>query len=305
VADLDAGRPLHARGCGSPIGLPVGAQELTVGDGRFRVDSLRLASPAPAGLGAATGGGRVLDPGRPARGGQDRVRVAVTGPAWLVLGQSHDSGWRAWCGDRSLGPPRVIDGFANGWRVGPGCHDVRFAYAPQRAVTWGYVVSGVAALILLALLAAGRRRAARRRKPPTEPAPLPARGAPRPWPLPAALAAGVGLGAVVGFVFALRAGVVLGPVVAVVLWRGIGARPLALAAAGLLGVVVPALYVLFPARDRGGFNFEYAQDHLAAHWCAVGALVLLGLALWRTLSTATPPSPAAAPADEASPPVRA
>jgi hypothetical protein len=102
--------------------------------------------------------------------------------------------------------------------------------------------------------------------------------------------------------------VVLGPVIALVLWRGIGARALALAAAGLLGVVVPAIYLLFPAKDQGGFNFEYAQDHLAAHWCAVGALVLLGLALWRVLagvSTATPPTPAAAPADEAPPPVRA
>jgi MYXO-CTERM domain-containing protein len=198
----------------------------------------------------------------------------------------------------------VIDGFANGWRIGRGCRDVRFAYAPQRPVTWGYVVSALAALILLALLALGRRRRVTRQAP----APLPAADHPRRWPLPAALAAGLGLGAVVGVLFALRAGVVLGPVIALVLWRGIGARALALAAAGLLGVVVPAIYLLFPAKDQGGFNFEYAQDHLAAHWCAVGALVLLGLALWRVLagvSTATPPTPAAAPADEAPPPVRA
>jgi arabinofuranan 3-O-arabinosyltransferase len=308
VADLDAGRPLHARGCGAPVGLPAGEQALTVGDGRFRVDSLRLASSAPAGVGGAVGGGRVLDPGRPARGGQDRVRVAVAGPAWLVLGQSHDSGWRAWCGDRSLGPPRVIDGFANGWRIGRGCHDVRFAYAPQRQVTWGYVVSALAVLILLALLGLGWRRGVAADRSAAGPAALPADDRPRRWPLPAALAAGLGLGAVVGVLFALRAGVVLGPVIAFVLWRGVGARALALAAAGLLGVVVPALYLLFPAKDRGGFNFEYAQDHLAAHWCAVGALVLLALALWRVLAgvnRATPPTPAAARADEAPPRVRA
>jgi hypothetical protein len=179
---------------------------------------------------------------------------------------------------------------------------VRFAYAPQRPVTWAYVVSALAALALLVLLALGRRG----RGTAPEPAPpLHVDDRPARWPLPAALALGLGLGAVVGALFALRAGAVLGPVIAVVLWRGVGARALGLAAAALLGIVVPALYLLFGARDRGGFNFEYAHDHLAAHWCAVGALVLLALALWRSVSRATPPSPAAAPADEAQPRARA
>jgi hypothetical protein len=124
------------------------------------------------------------------------------------------------------------------------------------------------------------------------------------------LAAGVVVGAVLGFVFALRAGAVIGPVTTLVLWRGVGPRALALSAAAILGVVVPVLYLAFPAKDRGGFNFSYATDQMGAHWCAVAALVLLGLALARTLaarrrvSRATPPTPAGAPARATSPSAR-
>ncbi|MCW3009949.1 MAG: hypothetical protein JWO90_353, partial [Solirubrobacterales bacterium] len=110
--------------------------------------------------------------------------------------------------------------------------------------------------------------------------------APVPLPLRRALALGVVASLVIGFLFALRAGALLGPVVAFVLWRGIGAERLTLAAGALLGLAVPALYVLFPGDDRGGFSTTYATDHLAAHWVAVAAVVLLALALVRTLSTA-------------------
>jgi arabinofuranan 3-O-arabinosyltransferase len=338
VAELEAGRALRARGCGGPTRLPAGSQLLSAGDGTFRVDFLRLHSPAPAGLGATTGGGRVVSPGTPHRGSQDGVRVAVAGPSWLVLGESFDRGWRAWCGERSLGAPRVVDGYANGWRVDRRCRDVRFAYGPQTPVNLAYIASALAALLALALLLAPAKwreavahRLPRRRErtlapTPTDAArsaadraaadaaaadPEPGDERPRPWPLPAAVAAGLAVGAILGFVFALRAGAVIGPVTTIVLWRGFGARALTLAAAAVLGLVVPALYLVFPARDRGGFNFSYATDQLAAHWCAVAAIVLLGLALartlaaWRRLSRATPRSPAGARADEASPPVRA
>jgi hypothetical protein len=122
---------------------------------------------------------------------------------------------------------------------------------------------------------------------------------------------GLAVGAVAGFVFALRLGVFVVPLTAVVLWRGIGPRALVLTTAALLGIAVPAIYLAFPTKDLGGFNFSYATHHLAAHWVAVVALVLLGLALWRTLaaqrrvSRATPRSPATGPPAEASPPVRA
>jgi hypothetical protein len=107
-------------------------------------------------------------------------------------------------------------------------------------------------------------------------------------PLPARRAAVAGLAAalVFGFVFALRAGVFIGPAVALVLWRGVAPRALTLAAGGLLAVVVPLLYVLFPGDDRGGYDTRYAVEHIGAHWVAVAAFVLLVLALARTLASA-------------------
>ena len=92
-----------------------------------------------------------------------------------------------------------------------------------------------------------------------------------------------------------------------ILWRGVSTRTLILAAGALLTIVVPALYLLFPADDRGGYNTEYASEHLGAHWVAVAAIVLLAIALWRTLKTASRRrgAPAPAPAAEAAPRVPA
>ena len=71
---------------------------------------------------------------------------------------------------------------------------------------------------------------------------------------------------------------------AFVLWRGVGARRLTMAAAVLLGVLVPLAYVLHPGSSAGGNHFGYAHDHLAAHYLAVAAIGLLIGALWRTLA---------------------
>jgi hypothetical protein len=135
------------------------------------------------------------------------------------------------------------------------------------------------------------------RRPPrgahAEPPPdLAVDDAPRPWPLRRALVAGLAAGAVLGFAFALRAGVAIAPAVALILWRGWSPRVLILAAGALLTLVVPILYLLFPGDDRGGYDTEYAVEHLGAHWVTVAAVVLLiaALALGRTASTASRPS---------------
>ncbi|HEV2875316.1 MAG TPA: hypothetical protein VGW14_09215, partial [Thermoleophilaceae bacterium] len=86
--------------------------------------------------------------------------------------------------------------------------------------------------------------------------------------------------------FAARTSVVLFPLLTLILWRGAGARLLTLVAAGLLGIVVPILYLVLSPRDRGGFNFEYSTELIAAHWVAVAAVVLLMAACWRTLAAA-------------------
>jgi hypothetical protein len=301
VAALDAGQPLRATACGPPLSLPAGRAVLHVGSGVLRPLTLRLRSAAPAPLlRDARLAGRVTDPGRMGRGSYDDVRVKVSEPSWLVLGESYNRGWRAKCDGRSLGEPSVIDGFANGWRVKPGCTRVSIAFAPQKAVWWGYAIGGLACLVLLILMALRRPRTA----PVAADAPIASDDGP--WRLPArqALLAGVAAAVVFGFVFALRAGVVIGPVTALVLWRGMSARTMILIAGALLSVVVPAIYVIFPATDRGGYGPAYPVERLGAHWVTVGAVVLLVFALARTLSTASRTSRGRAAAAAAAPAAR-
>jgi hypothetical protein len=115
-------------------------------------------SGAPAGSPAVT----VLSQGRTSA----RVRVAAGqsgAPFWLVLGQSLDKGWTAHVdGGPSLGAPRRIDGYANGWLVQPKPGQVMtisLRWTPQRRVRLGLWVSVIAALlcIVLAVRSAGRR----------------------------------------------------------------------------------------------------------------------------------------------------
>ena len=194
-----------------------------------------------------------------------------------------------------------MQGFANAWPVPATCQDVSFAYGPQRAATIGYVVSALGCLGLLVLLLAGRRRLA------AAPAPLPLPAPPdRPRRLEPgrAVLVAVVAAAVLGFCFGLRAGVVLGPLLGLVLWRGVADRVLVLAAGALLAIGVPLAYglaaLLADRGDPGGYDTSYATDRIAGHWLALAALTALGLVLWRTLAAARagrrPPAADAGPA---------
>jgi arabinofuranan 3-O-arabinosyltransferase len=225
----------------------------------------------------------VLDLGDAGRSSRDGVRVALDGPAWLVLGEAYNRGWRAWCDDRSLGEPEPIDGYANGWQAPADCRDVRFEFAPQRFVTAGYIGSGACLLIAVLLLLLTRPRAPRWHVG-AELARLPSTR--RFGPVPAGLIA-LTAAAVVAGLFGLRAGAVAAPVLVLLLWRGAGVPLLVAAASVLLAVVVPLLYLLFPVENRNGFNPAYAVENVEAHWVVVAAWVLLAVALWRILSTAS------------------
>jgi hypothetical protein len=93
----------------------------------------------------------------------------------------------------------------------------------------------------------------------------------------------VAVGVAFGFVFGIVPGLLSVPVTAFVLWRGIGARELTLAAGALLLIVVPVLYLVHTGPEQGGNHFGYAMAHLAASYVGVAALGLLMAALWRTL----------------------
>jgi hypothetical protein len=308
LADLEAGRPLRARACSGPARMRAGVQRVSSEAGLFTVDLLRLHSRAPRPVPAPGSAGRVLDPGNLHGSGVDGARVALDGPAWLILGQSFSDGWRASCDGRDLGAPRPVNAYANGWRAPRDCRQVDFSFAPQDGVRVGYAISAIAGALLLAfllgapLLARRRRgastlggRAAARHGDSPHTGTVPSRPEPGP-PLPEDRPAGLPLpraalvaGAVtvpLALLFALRTSVAIFPLLTLVLWRGVGSRVLAVAAAVLLGIVVPALYVLISPRDRGGFNFEYSTELIWAHWVGVVGIVLLMAACWRSLRAA-------------------
>jgi len=286
LQQLDSGRPLRLRGC-RRVPLPAGASTVAAPPGAvFRADHLRLASAAPRPAPAARAD-RVIDSGEGWNGKRQGVQLSLAGSSWLVLAESWSKGWHAYCAprggdERDLGEPTPIDGFAVGWRAPAGCATARFEFRPQRLATGSYVVSAVAVGLmlcaLLALLALRRRSpvgASRAARAPDGFAPDPLVRLPWRW----ALVAGVAIGLAGGFVFALRAGAVLGPLTVLALRAGVGVRRL-LGAAAVLLVALPLVYILFPARDRGGNEFGYPDDLLGAHWIAVLAvLCLLGAGL--------------------------
>jgi arabinofuranan 3-O-arabinosyltransferase len=289
MSAFDAGTPLYARSCGPPVPLAVGLQHLVVAPGPLAVDQLRLTSPAPAPVAVTPFSGRVLDSGTSGRGAYDHVRVAVAQPSWLVLGEGYNRGWRATCNGRSLGAPTPIDGYANGWLVAPGCRQVSFTFTPNRLAGIGYLVSALGGIVCVVLIAVGWWRARRRPSELGRAAEAADWNVDRPEPARspvAALLVGVAAGVVTGFAFGVIPGVLAIPAVALVLGRRVGPRSLSLTAAGLLGVVVPVLYLAHPGNESGGNHFGYAAAHLAAHYVGVAAVVALAVALVLTLRAA-------------------
>jgi len=285
LQQLDSGRALRLRGCGR-VALPAGASTVATPPGElFRADHVRLASPAPRPL-ATPAGARVTDSGEGWNGSRDGVRLSLAGPAWLVLAESWSRGWHAYCAgrdgdERDLGAPTPIDGFAVGWRAPAGCARARFAFAPQSLATGSYLLSAVAVAVMLAFLVLSLLRHGALREAPARgglaeaPARDPLLRLPWSWALAAAVAAGLAG----GFVFALRAGAVLAPLTVLALRAGIGVRRL-LTTAAVLIAALPLVYLVFPARDRGGNEFGYPDDLIGAHWLAVLAVIcLLGAGL--------------------------
>jgi arabinofuranan 3-O-arabinosyltransferase len=90
----------------------------------------------------------------------DVAAAAGSDAFWLVLGQSHSAGWHATIGGRDLGPPMLVDGYANAWLVETGGRpvEVRLRWTPQRQVWVGLAVSALGLALCLAIVVASRRR---------------------------------------------------------------------------------------------------------------------------------------------------
>ena len=226
------------------------------------------------------------------------IRLDLDAPARLVLAESYNRGRRASCDGRDLGEPEVGAAFGTAWRVPASCRDVEISFAPNRWVNAGYAVSLVAALVLVVLLVRRRRRGKAAAAPVERAERPPARLSARRAALLAVLPA-----LALGFVFAARATPLFYAGVFLVLWRGIGARELALAGGAILTVAVPILTLIIRPEDRGGYNPEYAIDRIAVHWVAVAGVTLFVLALSRAMGR--PGRARAAPPTAAAPPPRA
>jgi hypothetical protein len=170
VGDRGAGErrdALDVELCGPDLSLDAGEHELRAAPGSrsgLDVDRLVLTSAAD-GTGA-----RPPAPAAPPRAASDvDLRVVSSGrdtttvevdadePFWLVLGQSHSSGWQA----SGLGEPTLVDGYANGWYVEPdgdGPTRITMRFAPQRAVDVALLLSVAGALACIAIIAVSWRR---------------------------------------------------------------------------------------------------------------------------------------------------
>jgi hypothetical protein len=194
--------------------------------------------------------------------GDTSIRVEVSGahpgtPFWLVLGESLSAGWKATVNGRDVGAARLVDGYANGWRITPGAATltVQLTWTPQRIVRIALGLSAAAVVATLALLLVTtlrRRRAAAPGAPPDGPDagaggpdlpiadPLRGAGARVPARLAAPIALAVGLGATVVVNPAAGTVVAMLTLVALVTTRG----RLLLRIAPPLCLAGSALYVL-------------------------------------------------------------
>jgi len=79
---------------------------------------------------------------------------------WIVLGEGLNAQWSASADGRDLGPPRLVDGNANGWFLDPSEETTRveIEWNAQRPLDVALALSALAVIICLALIFADRRR---------------------------------------------------------------------------------------------------------------------------------------------------
>ncbi len=176
-------QPLTVVACGPPLALGPGNHEVRTAVGRdlgLDVDRLVLDTSPASRVAPAPGPALTIEH-------QDatsaRVRVdRATAPFWLVLGESQNAGWHAEIdgSHRELGPPLLVDGYANGWLVTPtgGPLTITLRWTPQGQVRTALVISAGAVVLCLVLVALDPGRRRRRRYPGaawTAPVPAPVR----------------------------------------------------------------------------------------------------------------------------------
>jgi len=163
AADAEAGRPIPAIGC-NPASVAAAPTLVIAEDGRRTgrdIDSLTLGSPGASSTVVAPTPAEVSTT-RTSRGSYDLSVDALNAPTWLVLGQSLNDGWHLTSGGKDLGPPLLVNGFANGWLLDPavvGEHPrMTLEWTPQKIVWLALALSGIGFILCLVLALWPQRR---------------------------------------------------------------------------------------------------------------------------------------------------
>ena len=242
-------------------------------------------SPSPAGPVV-----RVVDQNRTAM----TVRVTATGsPSWLVLGQSYSSGWTASvAGGGGLGPPQLIDGYANGWYLPAAAAGtvltIHLVWSPQQVIWAALAASGLGIIVCVVLVVWPARGGRRRRSGAPaaswlalSPEPASWRAAlgwadrrpPPPWIRSGAIALAWGLAA--ALVTRPAIGVVAGLAVGIgIRWRP--GRALCRLGALVFLAALPVYYVLQQTRYHYWPDISWPSDFSSGNDIAWLALTLLG-----------------------------
>lgn len=294
--DALAGRPIVATACDESIELDAGTHRVISARGSttgFDVDRVTMSTPS-------TDPPSSVDPAEPITvGSSSRSRSLRIPPCpdgcWVIHGEGFNPAWDARANGRDLGPPRLVDGNANGWWLDPTDEVTRveIRWPVQRQLNVAFLLTAAAVLGCIALVA--QRRRARGEASdlgddtvdePTAPTPT---RSPRPWALPvvSALAAAV----LIDWVWAVPVALV---------WAGglLVRRTRLVAWAGIAIVAAAALIVVYVVRVESPFpgagwpvRFEWLHP-----W------TLLGIALLVTGSLADgdslPPREDLDPSDE-------
>ena len=166
VGELLAGNPVEATPCEPQLALQDGTHQLetTAGTG-LQVDRVVLASPEAA---PAPATGPTIDVTSVERTSRTATIDGCRAGCWLVLGEGFNDGWRAEVAGQDLGPPQLVDGGFNGWRLPPaeGPVEVVMNWTAQTPQTIALLVSALTVLVCIALVLLDRRSALIAEPPP-------------------------------------------------------------------------------------------------------------------------------------------